>query len=313
MTKQKDSLKIAFAGGGSFAEPIFEELAKNFDNLTLISKEDKPKGRSGKSEKSAIKILAESKNIPIFEPKNKVELQEIISQIKPDLVIVASLGIIITENTLKMPKYDFINVHFSLLPLHRGPSPVQFTILSGDKKAGFTIQEVEAGIDTGDIVYRYETNLNGTETTQSLGKELSEAAAEKIPQMIEDYVEGNITPQAQDHSKATYSKIIKKEDGKIDWSKSAEEIERMVRAYTPWPSAYTFWNGKMLKILEAEVSNQNSSGKKGTFLDLGDKKYGIQTGDGVLIIKKFQLEGKKPLYISDFLLGNSQILDSVLG
>lgn len=313
MKNKIENFKLAFAGGGPFAEPIFAELAEKFDDLTLISKEDKPKGRNSKSEKSAIKTLAESKNIPIFEPKNKAELEEIVGKIKPDLVIVASLGIIITENTLEMPKYGFLNVHFSLLPLHRGPSPVQFTILSGDKKGGFTIQKVVSEIDAGDIIYRHEINLNVTETTESLGKKLSEIAAEKIPQIVEDYVEGNINPQKQDHSKATFSKIIEKNNGKIDWSESAEIIDRKVRAYTPWPGTYTFWNGKMLKILSSTVTNNESGQKNGTFYELEPKKYGVQTSNGTLVINKLQLEGKKPLDISDFLLGNSKIIGEVLG
>jgi methionyl-tRNA formyltransferase len=310
---QKNNLKIAFAGGGSFAESIFSKLAEDFHDLTLISKEDKPKGRSRKSEKPKIKKIAGNKDIPIFEPKNKAELEEILKKISPDLVIIVSLGIIITENTLKIPAYGFLNVHFSLLPLHRGPSPVQSTILSGDKKSGFTVQKVVKEIDAGDIIYRQEVNLNGKETTENLGRNLSNIAANKISGVVMDYVEGKITPQKQDHSKATFSKIIKKSDGRIDWSKPAGKIERKVRAYTPWPSAYTFWNGKMLKILEAGVLNEDSGEKPGTFYKVSPEKYSIQTGNSILIIKKLQLEGKKPLAISDFILGNSKIIDSVLG
>ncbi len=306
------NLKLAFAGGGPFAEPIFAKLVEDFDNLTLISKEDKPSGRGGKTEKSAIKTLAESKNIPIYEPKNKVELEEIISRIKPDLVVVVSLGIIITENTLKIPNYGFLNVHFSLLPLYRGPSPVQATILSGDKRGGFTIQKVVPEIDAGDIIYKQEIDLSGGETTQSLGKELSDLAALKIADIIQSYISGNITPQPQEQAKAMFSKMIKKSNGKIDWSESAEIIERKVRAYTSWPSAYTYWNGKMLKIIETDILSQDSGERIGTFLDLGDKKCGVQTGNGILVIKKLQLEGKKPLNVSDFLLGNSKIINEVL-
>ena len=308
-----NNLKIVFAGGGQLAEPIFAELAAKFDDLTLISKEDKPKGRSGKSEKSPIKNLAESKNIPIFEPRSKDDLEKMISDIKPDLVIVASLGIIITEKTLNIPKYGFINAHFSLLPLHRGPSPVQFTILNGDKKAGITVQKVVPKIDTGDIIFRHEIDLNGTETTESLGKKLSKIATEKMPKIIEDYVKGNTTPQKQNHSAATFSKIIEKVDGKIDWSEPARIIDRKVRAYTPWPGTYTNWHGKILKILEATVSDNESCQKNGTFYEIEPKTYGIQTGKGTLVINKLQLEGKKPLTISDFMLGNSKIVGEILG
>ncbi|MEK7447696.1 MAG: methionyl-tRNA formyltransferase [Patescibacteria group bacterium] len=322
MKSQTSSPRVAFAGGNVFAEPIFAELVEKFDNLTLISKEDKQKGRSSKSDKSAIKILAESQDIPIFEPKNKLELEKTISNIKPDLVVVASLGIIISENTLKIPKYGFLNVHFSLLPLHRGPSPVQSTILNGDKKTGITIQKVVPEIDAGDIVYKYEIDLRGDETTKTLGKTLADIAAYELPSVIHDCLNEEIKPEKQDSSRATFTKIIQKSDGKIDWSEQAEVIERKVRAYTPWPSAYTFWDGKMLKILEAEVLDNNSSQKVGTFhkIDSGsgsgmtkEVKYGIQAGKGILVINKLQLEGKKPLLVSDFLLGNSKIVGEILG
>lgn len=313
MKTQMTSPKIAFAGGGFFAEPIFSELVEKFDNLTLISKEDKPKGRSGKSDKSAIKILAESNNIPIFEPKNKTDLEELVDKIKPDLVVVASLGIIITENTLKMPRYGFLNVHFSLLPLHRGPSPVQFTILNGDKRAGITIQKVVPEIDAGDIIYKYEIDLRGDETTKTLGKTLADIAAYELPSVIHSCLNEEAKTEKQDSSRATFTKIIQKSDGKIDWTQSAEIIERKIRAYIPWPGTYTFWNGKMLKIVEAEGLDNDSNQKIGTFYEIEPKIYGIQTGKGTLILNKIQLEGKKPLITSDFLLGNSKIIGEVLG
>lgn len=310
--KETKKVKIAFAGSGSFAEPIFSKLTENFDNLILISKEDKPKGRNGKTEKSAIKILADAKNIPIFEPKTKSELEAIIIKIKPDLVVVASLGIIITENTLKVPTYGFINVHFSLLPLHRGPSPVQFTILEGDKKAGITIQKVVPEIDTGDVIFRKEIGLNGSETTEFLGKILTKLASKNIMNVVLSYINGKVVSEKQDDSKSTLTKIIEKSDGRINWNDPAAIIERKVRAYKPWPSAYTFWNGKLLKIIEATASDTNSGQTTGTFLDLGDKKCGIQAGNGTLVVTKLQLEGKKPLDISDFLLGNSKIIGDIL-
>ncbi len=311
-TKTQDSLKVAFAGGGSFALPIFKALTENYSDLTLLTKRDKPKGRGGKVTISPIKQMAQKNNVPIFEPKNKLEMEEIVARIKPDIVIVASLGIIITQVTLDMPKYGFLNVHFSLLPLHRGSCPVQATILAGDKKAGITIQKMAAEVDAGDVVSQFAINLDGRETTASLGSGLSSLAAKKIIDVIKSYTTGTITPQRQDHSQATFTKMIQKTDGAIDWSESAENIERKVRAYTPWPGTYTYWNKKLLKVIEANATNEKSDEKPGTFVDLGNKEYGVQTGNGVLVLKKVQLEGKKPLVTSDFIIGNNSIIGNIL-
>ncbi len=311
-TKTQDSLKIAFAGGGPFALPIFKALTENYGDLTLLTKRDKPKGRGGKVTISPIKQMAQKNNVPIFEPKNKLEMEEMVAKIKPNIVIVASLGIIITQETLDMPKYGFLNVHFSLLPLHRGSCPVQATILAGDKKAGITIQKMAAEVDAGDVVSQFAINLGGRETTMSLGKELSNLAAEKVIDVIGSYTSGTITPQRQDHSQATFTKMIQKTDGAIDWSESAENIERKVRAYTPWPGTYTYWNKKLLKVIEANATNEKSDEKPGTFVDLGNKEYGVQTGNGVLVLKKVQLEGKKPLVTSDFIIGNNSIIGNIL-
>ncbi len=316
---RKNNFKVAFAGGGPFAVPIFTKLAENYGDLVLITKRDKPKGRGGKVEASPIKELAKKKNIQIYEPKNKLEMEEIVAKVKPDLVIVASLGIIITQKTLDMPKYGFLNVHFSLLPLHRGSCPVQTTILNGDKKAGVTIQKMAAEVDSGDIIGQEEISLNGSETTASLGAKLSELGAKKIIGIIEDYTSGKILPRKQNHSKASFTKMIEKSDGKIDWNEPAEIIERKVRAYHPWPGTYTFWNGKMLKIIEAAVSDNESGQKIGAFIELDSgsgsgltRLYGVQTGKGTLLINKLQLEGKKPLDVFDFIKGYPDILKSIL-
>lgn len=313
MKNQAANLKVAFAGSGPYAEPIFESLVKSFDILTLITKKNESMGQSVKTTKPTVKVLARSKNIPTFEIISKSDLLEVIQKIKPDLVVVSSLGIIITEETLKMPKYGFINIHYSLLPAYRGTSPVQSTILNGDTKTGFVMQKVAKGVDEGDILYQHDINLIGSETSVTLRNKLLDLAAQKIETVVVDYIQGKTIPKQQDHNKATYSKIITKKDGKIDWSEPAEVIERKIRAYTPWPSAYTFWGGKMLKILEAEVLNNDSGGKVGTFYEVGPKTYGIQTGKDTLVINKLQLEGKKPLLVSDFLLGNSKIVGEVLG
>lgn len=311
MTK---NYKVVFAGSGPYAEPIFAALVKSFNNLTLVTKKNEPLGQSIKTTKPTVKALGSSKNIPTFEINNKSELLDVVKKIKPDLVVVSSLGMIITEETLKIPKYGFINIHYSLLPAYRGPSPVQFAILNGDKETGFVIQKISNGVDEGDILYQSDAvTLNDDETTVTLRDKLLDLAAQKIETVVYDYIQDKITLKPQVHTKATYSKIITKSDGKIDWGEPAKIISRKIRAYTPWPGTYTQWTGKVLKILEATISDNESEQEIGTFYEIGQKKYGVQTGKGTLLIEKLQLEGKKPLETSDFLLGNSQMIGAVLG
>ena len=218
--------------------------------------------------------------------------------LEPDLVVIASYGRIIPREILKIPKYGCLNVHGSLLPKYRGPSPIQTAILNGDKETGVTIILMDEKIDHGDIVANSKFNPAkcGTKFTyEQLLKELASLGAKLLVETIPKWIAGEIKPKPQDEKKATYTKIIKKEDGKIDWSKPADEIERQIRAFNPWPGTFTFWkkNNKVIrvKILEAEVSqptaDQPKAGK-----------------DNKLIIKKLQPEGKKPMTFEDFKRGH---------
>ncbi|RJO60835.1 methionyl-tRNA formyltransferase [candidate division WS5 bacterium] len=311
MKNQKNSLKVAFAGSGPYAEPIFESLIKNFKDITLIVKSGTPKD-------SKIIQVAEKHKIGIIQASNKDDFHASIQGFHPDTAVIVSFGIIIGGNTLDIPKHGFINVHYSLLPKYRGPSPVQSAILNGDKLTGITFQIMHEKIDEGDVLYQEEVPVEPNDTTITLAERMAKLSAEKLPKVIKNYVSGSVTPQKQT-GEPTYSRIIKKEDGHIDWKQPAENIERMMRAYIPWPSAYTFWDGKMLKIHEAKVLDQSSGKKPGTFLevsdsglDQNDKQFGIQTGQGILIIKKIQLEGKKPMTTADFVRGSRNIIGGVL-
>jgi len=269
--------------------------------------------KKGTPEDAGICLIAKGRGASIIQVSGKDDFDGKIRTYKPDIAIVVSFGIIISRETLTLPNHGFVNVHYSLLPRYRGSSPVQATILNGDSTSGITFQKMAEGVDEGDILYQKEILIADTDTTETLGRKMAEMSARELPKLTESYIKGQAKPQKQ-AGNPTYSQIIKKDDGKIDWSESAEKIERMVRAYMPWPGTYTFWNEKMLKILAAEPAKGPSLGKKpGMFLDLGNSQYGIQTGKGILIIKRLQLEGKKPLEISDFLLGNSKVLDSTLG
>lgn len=312
MIEKEKSLKLVFAGSGPYAEPVFEALVKNFKDIALIIK-------GGISKESPVVQIAQKNKAEVFEVSDKEDLHEVIQDIQPNIVIVVSFGIIIGKETLKIPKHGFVNVHYSLLSKYRGASPVQSAILNGDKTSGITFQIMHEKIDEGNILYQEDVSVAPDDTTETLAGKMAKISSEKLPETLKAYMKGDINPQKQ-KGKPSYSKIIKKEDGHIDWNRSAEGIERIVRAYTPWPSAYTFWGGRMLKILDAAVLDEKSGKKPGTFCKIDSQSgsgmtglYGIQTGKGILIVKKLQLEGKKALATAEFVKGCRDIIGSTLG
>ncbi len=283
-------MKFIFFGTPEFATIILEKLIK-----------------SGLEPQAAFRNPKESASVLI----------EKLEYLKPDLAIIAAYGKILSKEIVEIPRYGFINVHPSLLPKYRGASPIQYAILNGDKETGVTIMKVDEEMDHGPILANSELPIAGSDTYDSLSQKLAILGAELLIKTIPDYISGKIKPFEQDHSKSTYTKIIKKEDGKIDWSKSAQDLERMVRAYYPWPSSWTLWNGKILKIIEAEVFKNDSNYKIGeVFSDLTSTSIHrcieVKCGDGVLIIKKLQLEGGKVLTSKEFLNGHKDFIGSVL-
>ena len=266
-------MKIIYLGTPEFSAVILEALINSDHEIAaVITNPDAPIGRKQILTPSPVKIIAEKNKIPI------IKLEEI--QKDADLAIVAAYGKIIPKNILNIPRYGTINVHPSLLPKYRGASPIQNTILNGDKKTGVTIMKLDEEMDHGPILAQAELPIAGNDTYESLSQKLTILGEKLLIKTIPDYVSGKIKPVEQKHAEATYTKIIKKEDGKIDWSKSATEIERIIRAFYPWPAAWAIWEGKVLKILEAEVRGDN------------------------LEIKKLQLEGGKILSIKEFLNGH---------
>ncbi len=279
-------MKIIFMGTPEFSAVILKALIdNNYEISAVVTNPDAPVGRKQILTSSPVKRLIVSGQWPIeiFQPTTKSELSAISDKLlamKPDLAVVAAYGKIIPKNILALPRYGTINVHPSLLPKYRGASPIQNAILSGDKKTGITIMKLDEEMDHGGIISNIQVQISNLDTYENLSQKLAETGAELLIKTIPNYVSGKIKPVEQNHAEATYTKIIKKEDGKINWSKNPAEIERMIRAFYPWPSAWTIWNGKILKILEAEIRG------------------------GSLEIKKLQLEGGKALSMKEFLNGH---------
>ena len=317
-------MKYVFFGTPEFAAIVLGKLIDvGYTPAAVVTNPDEPVGRKQIFPPPPAKVLAEKHDIPVFQPKklrDNLEFLEQFKNLKSDLAIIAAYGKILPKEILDIPVYGFINVHGSLLPYYRGASPIQTAILNGDKETGVTIMEVDEEMDHGAVIAYSKLLIANGDTYETLSKKIAELGAELLIKTIPDYISGKIKPVPQEYNKATYTKIIKKEDGKIDWQKSAEEIERMVRAYYPWPGAYANIKNKILKIIEANISEDKNNHQIGEIFTLQHPNIlenigvllGVKCGAGVLIIKKLQLEGGKILSAQEFLNGHKDFIGSGL-
>jgi len=297
-----------------------EKLARSTNKpFLVISTPDKAVGRKQIIVSPPVKISAEKYKIPAVRPENIADFADEIRKLRPDLIILASYGQIIPKDILAVPRYGCLNVHPSLLPLWRGPSPVQYAILNGDKKTGVSLIKMTAELDAGPIFAQKETEIGSKENFQSLRDKLAELGAELLAETLLKLFAEKIFPMAQDNSKATYSRILKKEDGKIDWRKPAEALERRIRAFYPWPGSYAFWqrSGKpvKIKILKAKISKLKEKEKHpiGKVLSAPPPDaIRVQCAEDFLIVEKLQMEGRKEMLSGDFLRGYADFLGSVL-
>lgn len=317
-----EKLKIIFMGTPEFGAIILEKLCQTeYKPVLAITPPDKPVGRKQIVTPPPVKISAEKYGIDILQPEKIQSIKQKIRDLNPDLIVLVAYGQIIPKEMLDMPKYGSINIHPSLLPKYRGPSPIQNTILNGDEETGITIIKMSEKIDAGPILTSSKIKITNSKITYSqLMRELTELGANLLIETIPQWTKGAIQPKPQEDSKAIYTNIIKKEDGRIDWQKPADFIERQVRALNHWPSAYTFIDlndkgVKQLKILKASVQEQTKDGPFGTpgktFLATNDK-VAVQTGKHFLIIEELQIEGKKPMPVGEFLKGHLKFIGNVL-
>lgn len=302
-------IKTVFLGSNWESVATLKTLNEDdrFGIVGVITQPDKPVGRKKQLQPTPVKEYALEHSLEVYFTQNNEERYiEALEQFKPDLAVVKAFGEIIPEIFLKTPKYGAINVHFSLLPLHRGAVPIQAAILNGDTKTGISIQIMEDGIDVGDIIGEYEENILPNDTNQSLRERLVKKASEVLPDLLIEFMEGKITPRKQDESKATYcyKKDISKENAQIDWTNTeSNRIERMIRAFIPWPVAWTELDGKRMKIFEAKLVHETEL-KPGEFkkhnhqLLVGTKEINTQ-----LSILNLQFEGKRRMKVEEFLPG----------
>lgn len=306
-------VKIVFWGTPEFARLVFEQLFSSpYKPSFVITAPDKPVGRKRTVTPPPVKCFAQKAGIEIFQSYDWNQLYERLKNMNPELFVVAAYGKIIPQRILDIPSRGALNVHPSLLPCWRGPSPIQSAILSGEKETGVTVMLMDAQMDHGPILAQERFAISKDDTFGTLAQKLGVMGGELLVKTVPSFLSGELKPREQNHGLATYSKIIKKEDGRIDWNESPEHIERMMRAFTPWPGVYAMWNGKRVKILSAKVGaaekKQESLGR--VFLSGG--KIAVHAKGGIFIISILQLEGKARMKAEDFLRGYSEILSSTL-
>lgn len=297
-------MKIIFMGTPDFAVPTLKALTDAGHDITLVvTQPDKPKGRGKAMQFPPVKQCAVDNNIPVFQPL-KIKERENLDKLKEyeaDLIVVVAFGQILPKELLEYPKYGCINVHASLLPKYRGAAPIQWAVINGEKKSGVTIMQMDVGLDTGDMISKVETELSEDETGGSLHDKLSELGAKLCVSTVEEIENGTAKKTPQNDKESCYAKMLTKQLGNIDWNTDAAAIERLIRGLNPWPSAYTFYNGKMLKIWHASVG-ENTDRTPGEVI-CSDGSIRVAAKDRELILEEIQLEGKKRMPAEDFLRG----------
>ncbi|MFA5133594.1 MAG: methionyl-tRNA formyltransferase [Patescibacteria group bacterium] len=299
-------MKMVFFGGSSiFAVPALREMAEIFEVALVVTNPEKPVGRKQLPNKSMVEDRAEKLGLPVINAEAFTD--EIINKIKglaPDFFVIVDYGKIIPQKLLDIPPYGAINVHPSPLPKYRGASPLQTALLNGEKETAFSIMLIDDKVDHGPILAQKKVEIFSDDTYGELYKRLSDLYPKFLSETIKKYLSGEIKPISQDDSRATFTKLLSREDGNIDWNKQAEEIGRMIRAYHPWPGTFTKFKDKNLKILKASISENNYSDKNpGDLFKTPDKKLAAKCGKGILILEEVRPEGKKTMSGEEFARG----------
>lgn len=293
-------------------------LASEHEVLAVVTQPDKPKGRGKAMQFTPVKEVAVEAQVPVWQPQ-KVRDAAFVEQLKelnPDVIVVVAFGQIIPKSILELPKYGCVNVHGSLLPKYRGAAPIQWAVIDGEKVSGVTTMQMDAGVDTGDMLLTAEVVLDQEETGGSLFDKLSAVGAELLIETLDALEKGTVTPTKQpEESPTPYAAMLTKQMGQIDWTRPAVEIERLIRGLNPWPSAYTHLGGKTLKIWHAHVADSvlTEEVRPGVIAVLDKQQLGVQTGKGVLMIDELQLEGKKRMQTDAFLRGFTVSMGETLG
>lgn len=303
-------MKVVFMGTPDFSVGALESIIKSGHEVTaVVTQPDKPKGRSKELQVSPVKACALKYNLPVFQPV-KIKTPEAVTKLREyeaDIFVVAAFGQILSKEILTMPKYGCVNIHASLLPKYRGASPIQWAVINGEEVSGVTIMQMDEGIDTGDILLQDTVTLDAKETGESLFDKLALCGADLIIKALDAIEAGTVTPIKQEETLSTHVGMLSKEFGRMDFSQEAICLERKIRGLNSWPSAYTYFKGKTLKIWDADVVSADGFPKAqcGEVCEVTKDSFSIMTGKDLLQIKEVQLEGKKRMDVKSFLLGNT--------
>ncbi len=307
--KQKGDahMKLVYMGTPDFAVPALVSLVEaGHEVAAVVTQPDKPKGRGKAVQMTPVKEKALSYGIPVYQPirvKKDEEFFNILKEIQPDAIVVAAFGQILPKEILDLPRYGCVNIHASLLPKYRGAAPIQWAVIDGEKESGITTMMMDVGLDTGDMLDQLIIPLAEDETGGSLFDKLSEAGGPLILETLKKLENGTAVRTPQPENGATYAGMLDKSLGNIDWTRSATELERLIRGLNPWPSAYTHYGSKIMKLWAAGVLPENFEGKPGEIVKVLKDCFLVKTGEGTLAVKELQLEGKKRMDAGAFLRG----------
>ena len=308
--------RIVFMGTPTFASIILEGLFEDGWNVVgAVTQPDRPRGRGRKVSTPPVSQVAQAHGILVLQPKKIKDgvFLEDLADLRPDMMVVAAYGRILPRDILSLPPLGCYNVHASMLPTYRGPAPVRWAIINGEETTGITIFRMDEGMDTGDLLVADSLAIGSNETAGMLTERLARLAVRIITPALRDIVEATARFVPQEHDKATVVPILKKGDGRIDWSLSAESIRNRIRGLDPWPGAFTFWRGKRLRLWEAEAKDAGSAGKPGDVLSVDDEGVTVRAGGGTLRLKSVQLEGGRRMRVEEFLRGHKMTPGEKLG
>jgi methionyl-tRNA formyltransferase len=308
-------LRIVFMGTPQFAVPSLQTLLATQQVVGVVTQPDKPAGRGRQLQFSPVKETAVAANIPLYQP-NSLRSEAAVDPIRawnPDIIIVAAFGQILRPHLLELPPHGCLNVHASLLPRWRGASPIQHAILAGDAETGVCLMRMEAGLDTGPVYLCQSTPIGPEDTAATLHDRLAQIGADLLAHDLAGIVDGRYPPTPQKEDQSTYAPMIKKEDGRIDWRQPAAQIDRLVRAMTPWPGAFAYWQGKLLKVkgVRPAPAFAHPTAQPGQIVKVDDKIIAL-AGQGGVELLEIQLEGKRPVAAADFARGQAAFIGSQL-
>jgi methionyl-tRNA formyltransferase len=307
--------RIVFMGSPRFAAPTLNALTASHEVVGVVTQPDRPAGRGRDLKEPPVKVAALEHGVPVFQPRSlgSSEAMARLAAWRPDAIVVAAFGQLLPQDVLDLPPHGCLNVHASLLPRWRGAAPVAAAILAGDEMTGVTVMKMDAGLDTGSILAQREEPIWADDTRATLTERLSYVGAELLVETLPPYLVGDLEPHPQAEDEATFADQLRKEDGELDWSRRAVELDRQIRAFTPWPGTFTFWDGRRLKMLEASpLPDWKGDASPGTVVEVGSVAA-VATAEGALRLEEVQLAGKRAMAIGPFLRGRRDFVGSRLG